>query len=75
VPSAVIRGPMNLKTFGATDVSKCHIMSRCITYISFPNLHIFAFFAFLPGATKLPPESNLLDNKSTFSLKLVQVEG
>jgi hypothetical protein len=38
-----LEGPMNSKTFGVTDVSKCYMMSKCVTYISIPNWHIFAF--------------------------------
>jgi hypothetical protein len=35
VPSAVIRGSNNLKTFSVTNMSKCHMMSQCVTSISF----------------------------------------
>jgi hypothetical protein len=36
----------NLKTFGVTDMSKYHMMSQCVTYISFPNWYIFAILHF-----------------------------
>jgi hypothetical protein len=44
VPSAVIDGSMNLKTFRVTDMSKCHIVSQCVTSISLINFHFLAFF-------------------------------
>jgi hypothetical protein len=35
VPSAVIKGYNYLKTFSVTNMSKCHMMSQCVTSISF----------------------------------------
>jgi hypothetical protein len=42
VPSAApsLEGPMNLKTFSVTNMSKCHMVSQCVTSISFLNKHI-----------------------------------
>jgi hypothetical protein len=44
VPSAVIRGSNELEDFGVTDVSKCHILSKCVTSILFLNWHDFGIF-------------------------------
>jgi hypothetical protein len=49
LPSAVIRGSNAFKDFGVTELPQCHIVSPCVTSISFPNIiSIFLyFFAFL----------------------------
>jgi hypothetical protein len=32
-----LKGPMNLKTFVVTKVSKCHKVLQCVTSTAFPN--------------------------------------
>jgi hypothetical protein len=35
-------GPF-LEDFGVTDVSKCHIEPKCVTFVSFRKWHIFTY--------------------------------
>jgi hypothetical protein len=53
-----LKGPLNLKTFGVTEVSQCCVVSQCVAEISFPIgiffvIHSVTQFIPIPIATPI----------------------